>query len=92
MYLVKQGIRTTTTNYKVTAKQERIKVEANSYYITMLKQFMEFYEDYYFDGKELEKDVWDRRKLNLPKEKINPTQYGYLINFKGYKIIILKKL
>ena len=35
----------------------------------MLKQFMEFYEDYYFDGKELEKDVWDRRKLNLPKEK-----------------------
>ena len=69
MYLVKQGILTTTTNYKVTAKQERIKVEANSYYITMLKQFMEFYEDYYFDGKELEKDVWDRRKLNLPKEK-----------------------
>ena len=32
MYLVKQGIRTTTTNYKVTAKQERIKVEANLLY------------------------------------------------------------
>lgn len=92
MYLVKQGIRTTTTNYKVTAKQERIKVEANSYYITMLKQFMEFYEDYYFDGKELEKDVWDRRKLNLPKEKINPTQYGYLINFKGYKNHYFKEI
>lgn len=91
-YLVQQGIRITTTNYKVTAKQERISVEANSYYITMLKQLMEFYEDYYFDGKELEKDVWDRRKMNLPKEKINPTQYEYIINFKGYKNYYFKEI
>ncbi len=43
---------------------------------------MEFYEDYYFDGEEWEKDVWDRRKLNLPSDKVNLTQYEYLISFK----------
>ncbi len=69
MYLVKQGIRTTTTNYKVTAKQNVLKLKANSYYIfTMLKQFMELWR-LLFEVKELEKDVWDRRKLNLLKRK-----------------------
>jgi integrase len=82
-YLVQQGVRTTTTNYKLNSDQEKIAVQANSYYVTNLKQFMEFYEDYYFDGAEWEKDTWDRRKLNLPSDKVNPTQYEYLVSFKG---------
>lgn len=82
-YLVQQGVRTTTTNYKLNSDQEKIVVQANSYYVTNLKQFMEFYEDYYFDGAEWEKDTWDRRKLNLPSDKVNPTQYEYLVSFKG---------
>ncbi len=62
---------------------------ANSYYVTNLKQFMEFYEDFYFDGEEWDKDIWDRRKLPLPDDKVNPTQYEYVINFKGFAIRIL---
>ncbi len=85
-YLTEQGVRITTTNYKITANQEKIAVEANSYYVTNLKQFMEFYEDFYFDGEEWDKDIWDRRKLPLPDDKVNPTQYEYVINFKGFAI------
>lgn len=29
---------------------------------------MEFYENFYFDGEEWDKDVWDRRNLPLPDE------------------------
>lgn len=46
---------------------------------------MEFYEDFYFDGEEWEKDVWNRRKLSLPEDKVNPTSYEYTINFKGFE-------
>lgn len=38
-YLVEKGVRTTTTNYKINGNQEKIAVEANSYYVTNLKQF-----------------------------------------------------
>ena len=82
-YLIQQGIRITTTNYKLNANQEKIAVKANSYYVTNLKQFMEFYEDFYFDGEEWEKDIWDRRKMNLSSDKVNPTQYEYVVSFKG---------
>ncbi|HDB5276382.1 TPA: hypothetical protein O6Y47_002698, partial [Staphylococcus aureus] len=51
-YLTKRGVRITTTNYKITANQEKTPVKANSYYVTNLKQFMEFYENFYFDGEE----------------------------------------
>lgn len=91
-YLVEQGVRITTTNHKLNAKQERITVKANSYYVTNLKQFMEFYEDYYFDGEEWEKDVWDRRKMNLPSDKVNPTQYEYLVSFKEIPSIYYREL
>lgn len=84
-FLIQEGVRITTTNYKLNGNQEKIPVEANSYYVTNLKQFMEFYEDYYFDGEEWEKDVWDRRKLNLPSDKVNPTSYEYIISFKAIK-------
>lgn len=91
-YLVEQGVRITTTNYKLNADQEKISVQANSYYVTNLKQFMGFYEDYYFDGEEWEKDVWDRRKLSLPSDKVNPTQYEYLISFSTIKNPYFKEL
>ncbi|MDK8643855.1 MULTISPECIES: tyrosine-type recombinase/integrase [Bacillaceae] len=91
-YLVEKGVRTTTTNYKINGNQEKIAVEANSYYVTNLKQFMEFYEDFYFDGEEWEKDVWDRRKLSLPADKVNPTQYEYLITFKAIKNQYFKEI
>ncbi|WHY31913.1 tyrosine-type recombinase/integrase [Bacillus wiedmannii] len=82
-YLIQQGIKITTTNYKLNANQEKIAVKANSYYVTNLKQFMEFYEDFYFDGEQWEKDIWDRRKMNLSSDKVNPTQYEYIVSFKG---------
>lgn len=82
-YLIQQGIKITTTNYKLNANQEKIAVKANSYYVTNLKQFMEFYEDFYFGGEEWEKDIWDRRKMNLSSDKVNPTQYEYIVSFKG---------
>lgn len=91
-YLVQQGVRITTTNYKINGQQEKIAVEANSYYVTNFKQFMEFYEDYYFDGEELEKDIWDRRKLNLPSDKVNPTQYEYIVSFKGIPNLYFREL
>lgn len=91
-YLVEQGVRTTITNYKLNADQEKIEVKANSYYVTNLKQFMEFYQDYYFDGEEWEKDTWDRRKMNLPSDKVNPTQYEYLITFSGIHNHYFKEL
>ncbi|MFH7553123.1 tyrosine-type recombinase/integrase, partial [Enterobacter hormaechei] len=84
--------RITTTNYKITANQEKTPVKANSYYVTNLKQFMEFYEDFYFDGEEWDKDIWDRRKLPLPDDKVNPTQYEYVINFKGVRNTYFKQL
>lgn len=91
-FLVSRGVRITTTNYKLNANQERIPIKVNSYYVTNLKQFMEFYEDFYFDGEEWEKDVWDRRKLSIPEDKINPTQYEYLITFNKFKNSYFKKL
>lgn len=91
-YLTKQGVRITTTNYKITANQEKTPVKANSYYVTNLKQFIEFYEDFYFDGEEWDKDVWDRRNLPLPDDKVNPTQYEYTINFKGFRNTYYKQL
>ncbi len=60
--------------------------------LLILKQFMEFYEDFYFDGEEWDKDIWDRRKLPLPDDKVNPTQYEYVINFKGVRTRILNNL
>src|SRR5699024_11548467 len=36
-YLTKQGVRITTTNYKITANQEKTPVKANSYYVTNLR-------------------------------------------------------
>lgn len=81
-YLAEQGVRTTITNYKLDVNQQKIPVLANSYYVTNLKQFMEFYEDFYFDGDEWDKDVWNRRNLSLPEDKVNPTSYEYTINFK----------
>jgi hypothetical protein len=36
---------------------------------------MELYEDFYFDGEEWEKDVWNRRNFPLPEDKVNPTSY-----------------
>ncbi|HDG1015153.1 TPA: phage integrase family protein [Staphylococcus aureus] len=91
-YLTKRGVRITTTNYKITANQEKTPVKANSYYVTNLKQFMEFYENFYFDGEEWDKDVWDRRNLPLPDDKVNPTQYEYTINFKGFRNTYFKQL
>ncbi|EAE3020093.1 transposase, partial [Listeria monocytogenes] len=91
-YLAEQGIRTTTTNYKLDINQKKIPVYANSYYVTNLKQFMEFYEDFYFDGDEWEKDVWNRRKLSLSEDKVNPTSYEYTINFKGFENDYFKEL
>lgn len=82
-YLTERGIKITTTNKKLNKFQETIFVEADSYYITNLKQFVMFYQDYYFDGDEWDKDTWDRRKLNLPPDKVNPTQYEYVIEFKA---------
>lgn len=38
-YLAEQGVRTTTTNYKLDINQQNIPVHANSYYVTNLKQF-----------------------------------------------------
>ncbi|HDR3436016.1 TPA: transposase [Bacillus thuringiensis] len=36
-YLIEQGVKATITNYKINANQEKIAVEANSYYVTNLK-------------------------------------------------------
>ena len=91
-YLAEQGVKTTTTNYKLDINQKKIPVYANSYYVTNLKQFMEFYEDFYFDGEEWEKDVWNRRKLSLSEDKVNPTSYEYTINFKGFENDYFKEL
>ena len=91
-YLTEQGVKIYIKNYKINAQQEKKPVQANSYYITMLKQFIEFYEDYYFDGEEWEKDIWDRRKLDLPSDKVNPTQYEYLISFGDIPNQYFKKL
>ncbi|OKL38238.1 tyrosine-type recombinase/integrase [Domibacillus mangrovi] len=84
-YLTEQGVRTTTTNYKLDINQQKTPVLANSYYVTNLKQFMEFYEDFYFDGEEWDKDVWNRKNLSLPEDKVNPTSYEYTINFRGFE-------
>ncbi|EKP3956016.1 transposase, partial [Listeria monocytogenes] len=91
-YLTEQKVKTTTTNYKLDVNQQKVTVHANSYYVTHLKQFMEFYEDFYFDGEEWEKDVWNRRKLSLPEDKVNPTSYEYTINFKGFKNNYFKEI
>lgn len=91
-YLIEQGIKTTITNHKIMANQEKTTWKANSYYVTMLKQFMEFYEDYYFDGEEWDKDVWDARKLNLTPDKINLTDTEYTISFKGFADLYFKKI
>src|SRR5690625_7350568 len=73
-YLTKQGVRITTTNYKITANQEKTPVKANSYYVTNLKQFMEFYENFYFDGEECDIDIYNRGQLPLVHDQVNPTQ------------------
>ena len=39
-----------------------------------------------------DKDVWDRRNLPLPDDKVNPTQYEYTINFKGFRNTYFKQL
>ena len=31
------------------------------------------------------KDVWNRRNLSLPEDRVNPTSYEYTINFKGFE-------
>jgi integrase len=91
-YLVDKGVKITTTNRKLNGSQEVIDVEADSYYITNLKQFIRFYVDYYFDGEEWDKDVWDRRKFNLNADKVNPTQYEYTITFSEIENIYFKNL
>src|SRR5690625_2247061 len=91
-FLSDSGVRITITNYKIDSNQKKIPIKANSYYVTNLKQFMEFYEDFYFDGEEWEKDLWDRRKLGLPKDKVNPTAYEYLIKFTGFENVYFKEL
>jgi|SRR5690625_248 len=91
-FLSDAGVRVTITNYKIDSNQKKIPIKANSYYVTNLKQFMEFYEDFYFDGEEWEKDLWDRRKLGLPKDKVNPTAYEYLIKFTGFENVYFKEL
>lgn len=80
-FLIDNGVKATTTNYKLDSNNNKITVEANSYYVTNLKQFIEFYLDYYFVGEEWDKDIWDRRRLPIPKDNINPTQNEYMINF-----------
>lgn len=92
MYLLEKGIKITTINKKLNSKQEIIKVEADNYYITNLKQFIKFYQDYYFDGDEWEKDIWDKRKLNLSIDQINISQYEYSINFSQIKNPYFKKI
>jgi hypothetical protein len=64
-FLVGIGGRITTTNYKLTSSQEIVPIKANSYYVTLLKQFIEFYEDFYFDGEEWK----DHLQLPLPIRK-----------------------
>ncbi|WP_375292991.1 tyrosine-type recombinase/integrase [Clostridium estertheticum] len=91
-YLVDKGIKITTINKKLNLRQEMITIEADSYYITNFKQFIKFYEDYYFEGEEWDKDVWDRRKMNLTADKVNPTQYEYTITFKEIQNIYFKRL
>ena len=49
-------------------------------------------QDFYFDGDEWEKDVWNRRKLSLSEDKVNPTSYEYTINFKGFENDYFKEL
>src|SRR5690625_7702939 len=68
-YLTKQGVRISSTNYKITANQEKTPVKANYYYVTNLKQFMEIYEAFYCDWQESDKDLCDRRKLPLRDDK-----------------------
>src|SRR5699024_12337038 len=68
-YLSKQGVRITTTNYKITANQEKTPIKANSYYVTNLKQFMKFYKDFYFDEEKWDKDIRARRKLAMTDHK-----------------------
>lgn len=80
-FLIDNGVKATTTNYKLDSNNNKITVEANSYYVTNLKQFIEFYLDYYFVGEEWDKDIWDRRRLPISKDNINPTQNEYRINF-----------
>lgn len=48
---------------------------------------MEFYENFYFDGEEWDKDVWDRR--NLPCQMIRLTQHNMNIQLtlKGFEYI-----
>src|SRR5690625_2958584 len=53
---------------------------------------MEYYEHIYFDGNERNKDVWYRRNLPIPDDKVNPTQYEYTINFKGFRNTYFKQL
>ncbi|KAA6466185.1 MULTISPECIES: tyrosine-type recombinase/integrase [Bacillus cereus group] len=91
-YLTEQGVKTTVTNYKLDGKQNKIPISGNSYYVTNLKQLMEFYEDFYFDGEEWDKDVWNRRKLSLPQDKVNPTSREYTINFKCFNNNYFKEL
>jgi hypothetical protein len=86
--LTEQGVRITTTNYKITANQEKIAVEANSYYVNNLNNLWSFMRTFILMGG-VGKDIWDRRKLPLPDDKVNPTQYAYVINFKGFAIRIL---
>src|SRR5690625_4149053 len=87
VYLEKSGVKSTTTNYKLDGNNEKIKIKikANSYYVTNFKQFIEFYKDYYFDGDEWDKDIWDRRNLPIPGEHINPSENEYIINFSDIK-------
>ncbi|CAK6476445.1 tyrosine-type recombinase/integrase [Bacillus sp. EB93] len=91
-YLSERGVRTTITNYKLDVNQNKVPVLANSYYVTNLKQFMEYFEDFYFDGEEWDKDVWDRRKLSIPVDKVNPTSYGYKVNFKNFESDYFKEI
>ncbi|WP_144525370.1 tyrosine-type recombinase/integrase [Bacillus sp. DE0042] len=91
-YLIESGIKTTVTNKKLNEKQEKVEIKANSYYVTALKQFIEFYEDFYFDGEEWDKDIWDRRKLSLPMDKVNPTQREYSLNFSGIQNMNFREL
>lgn len=85
VYLEKSGVKSTTTNYKLDGNNNKIKIKANSYYVTNFKQFIEFYKDYYFDGDEWDKDIWDRRNLSIPEEHINPSDNEYIINFSDIK-------
>lgn len=73
--------------------KKKTPVKANSYYVTNLKTiYGVFYEDFYFDGEEWDKDVWDRRNLPLPDDKLTQHNMNIQLTLKGFGIHILNSL